>query len=361
MYNVQTLYRAAGIPAMQNKLFLSRAEAFAAPSAMLELCKDDTGFVYNRCFDPAVVTYDDSYQNDQGYSSQFKKHLDDVCDLCFRYLNTKAGLVVDVGCGKGGFVEMLRGKGINAVGYDNAYQGSSPYIRKSFFSVESHDKGDLLILRHVLEHIPSPWQFLAGIAEANDHRGLLYIEVPDLEWILAHRAYFDLFHEHVNYFRLDDFSRRFDDGVVFQSKSFGGQYLSVIINLELVRGSGESSVPGKLDPDLQRSFDKLSEYEDKTYAKLADIHEIVIWGAAAKGVVFASKAPLAIKSKIAYAIDINPSKQSHFMPISGVEVLDPATGVSRLGPSSLVVIMNPNYEQEIRGSLPHDQPFLVLH
>lgn len=357
----QTLYRAAGIPAMQNKLFSSRAGALAAPSAVLELCQDETGLVFNRCFNPAVVSYDDSYQNDQGYSLQFRKHLDAACDLCSRYLTSNEGLVVDVGCGKGGFVELLRGMGINAIGYDNAYQGSSPYIRKSFFSVDSHDKGDLLTLRHVLEHIPSPWEFLAGIAAANDYKGLLYIEVPDLEWILEHRAYFDLFHEHANYFRVDDFTRRFGNGVIFQSRSFGGQYLSIVISLEYLRDCGNSSVPSESDPGLRTAFDRLSEYEAKTYASLTNRHKIVVWGAAAKGVVFASKAPPAIKSIITYAIDINPGKQGQFMPISGVEVLDPATGVSMLDPSSLVVVMNPNYEQEIRGSLPHNQPCLVLH
>jgi len=361
MHNAQTLYRAAGIPAMQNKLFPNKVEALAAPATSLELAQDETGLVFNRCFDPAVVTYDDSYQNDQGYSLQFQEHLDEASDLCRRYLTRKDNLVVDVGCGKGGFVELLRRKGVNAVGYDNAYQGSSPYIRKSFFSVDSHDKGDLLTLRHVLEHIPSPWQFLEGIAAANGYQGLLYVEVPDLDWILEHRAYFDLFHEHVNYFRSDDFSRRFGDSIIVQSKSFGGQYLSVVINLECVRYCGQSSLPRESEPDLQAAFAQLSAYEDQTYASLTDSHKIVIWGAAAKGVVFAAKAPPAIKNKIAYAIDINPSKQGHFMPISGVEVVGPEAGVSRLNPSSLIVIMNPNYEQEIRGSLPHNQPCLLLH
>ena len=185
--------------------------------------------------------------------------------------------------------------------------------------------------------------------------------MPDLEWILEHRAYFDLFHEHVNYFRADDFSRRLGDGVIFQSKSFGGQYLSVVINLECVRDCGHASSTPESGHGLQIAFNRLSEFEEKTYASLADNHDIVIWGAAAKGVVFASKAPPAIKSRISYSIDINPRKQGHFMPISGVEVLDPATGVSMLDPSSLVVIMNPNYEQEIRGSLPHNQPCLALH
>jgi len=242
---------------------------------------------------------------------------------------------------------------------DPAYEGISPYIRKSFFSVDSHERGELLTLRHVLEHIPSPWNFLDGIAAANNYQGLLYVEVPDLEWILEHRAYFDLFHEHVNYFRADDFLRRFGDGVIFQSKSFGGQYLSMVINLESLREC-RSSRACEGDSGLQAGFGKLSAYEDMTYASLTETHEIVLWGAAAKGVVFAAKSPEAIKRKIIYAIDINPGKQGHFMPISGVEVVDPATGVARLDPSSLVVIMNPNYEQEIRESLPHSQPCLVL-
>lgn len=359
MDSLNTLYCAAGIPAMQNKLFSTRAEALAAPSASLKLCQDETGLVFNRCFDSAVVAYDDRYQNDQGHSPQFQRHLNEICELCSDYLASKENLVVDIGCGKGGFVELLREKGVNAIGYDNAYQGSSSYIRKSFFSVDTHDQGDLLTLRHVLEHISSPWKFLDGIAAANGYQGLLYVEVPDLEWILEHRAYFDLFHEHVNYFRADDFLRRFGDGVIFQSKSFGGQYLSVVINLESVRKC-RSSQALESDSGLQAAFEQLSEYEAMTYAAMAERYEIVIWGAAAKGVVFAAKAPPTIKSKITHAIDINPSKQNHFMPLSGIEVVDPAMGVARLDPSSLVVIMNPNYEQEIRESLPHNQPCLVL-
>jgi len=361
MDNTSTLYRAAGIPAMQNKLFSTRAEALAAPSASLELCQDDTGLVFNRCFDPAVIAYNYSYQNDQGHSLQFQRHLDEVCGICCRYLTAKDSLIVDVGCGKGGFVELLREKGLNAIGYDKAYQGSRPYIRKSFFSIDSHERGDIITLRHVLEHIPSPWQFLDSIAAANGYQGLLYVEVPDLEWILEHRAYFDLFHEHVNYFRAVDFLRRFGDGVIFQSKSFGGQYLSVIINLESFRGLSQSLLLRESNSGLQVAFDKLCEHEAMSYAALAESHEIVLWGAAAKGVVFAAKLPEAIKHKLIYAIDINPSKQGHFMPLSGVEVLGPTTGVARLNPFSLVVIMNPNYEEEIRESLPHGQPCLVLH
>ena len=359
MKAISTFYHAEGIPAMQNKLFSSKAEALAAPIATLKLCQDKTGMVYNQSFNPDFVSYDESYQNDQGHSELFRSHLDEICNLCGNHLSEKKGLIVDVGCGKGGYVELLRSKGFNAIGYDNAYQGSSPYIRKSFFSRDSHDKGELLTLRHVLEHIPSPWKFLEDIAAANSYHGLLYIEVPDLDWILNNRAYFDLFHEHVNYFRAQDFNR-FKDGLVFSSKSFGGQYLSVIIDLSYVCNS-EPQNHFQLDEALQMAFAGLSKFESEAYDKLASVNDIVIWGAASKGVIFAAKAPEKIKKRLKFAIDINPSKHNQFMPISGVKVLNSKTGLERLDPSALVIIMNPNYEREILQSLPHGQPYLTLN
>lgn len=353
------LYRAAGMPAMQNRLYQSRRDAMAAPAAVLELVQDDSGVVVNQRFDQGLVCYDQSYQNDQGFSPHFRRHLEAVTRYCSAHLSDPHALIVDVGCGKGGFVELLRGQGLNAVGYDNAYQGDSPYIRRSCFDGRSHEQGDLLTLRHVLEHIPSPWPFLVSLAEANGGRGLLYIEVPDLDWILENRAYFDLFHEHVNYFRADDFRRCFGDALIDLSTSFGGQYLSVVLSLERLSHCRPTSWQPELE--LLGRFGSLVEHESRSYAALNDASSIVLWGAAAKGVVFAAKASPTLQRKMAYAIDINPSKQGHFMPISGLEVLNPVDGMARLSSAIPVVIMNPNYEHEIRDALPPNHPCMLLH
>jgi hypothetical protein len=357
----EILYRAINVPAMQNRLCESHHQALSEKPAEIELVEDETGLIFNRKFNPESVVYDDNYQNEQGYSIQFRKHLEDISLLCSGYLNNNQELIVDIGCGKGSFVELLREKGLTAVGYDNAYQGDKPYIRKCFFGLDSHDQGDLLTLRHVLEHIPSPWAFLDAIAAANDYQGLLYIEVPDLDWILQNNAYFDLFHEHVNYFRAVDFTRFYGPAIIQLSNSFGGQYLSLIVNLKMVQKNAPSSNSHTNNDPLRESFEKLAEYERTAYAALATSDDLVIWGAASKGVVFSSKAPRAIRDKITFAIDINPNKHGRFMPLSGVEVLDPKSGAARLRPSSLVIIMNPNYEQEIRESLPPTQPCTVLH
>lgn len=346
---------------MQNKLYLSRDDALNSPTASLDLTLDATGLVYNQLFDSSIVHYDHTYQNDQGFSAHFQSHLQFVCNFCLNYLTSVDSLIVDIGCGKGGFVDVLRSNGYNAIGYDNTYQGDSPYIYNSFFSLESHHCGDLLTLRHVLEHIPSPWDFLDSIALSNDYQGHLYIEVPDLDWILQHKAYFDLFHEHVNYFTIDDFLRRFGSGVVAYSRSFGGQYLSIVIKLSSFRQVPLASFPPpSTTHNLINSFIQLSQLEASAYSSLNKYKDCVLWGAASKGVIFAAKCPTVMKSKLRYAIDINPSKHGYFMPLSGLEVLDPKSGIASLSSDTGVIILNPNYQQEICVSLPSSQPFMVL-
>ena len=55
MHNTQTLYQCAGIPAMQNKLYLNKAKALKAPLASLELVQDESGLVFNRCLGVAIL------------------------------------------------------------------------------------------------------------------------------------------------------------------------------------------------------------------------------------------------------------------------------------------------------------------
>jgi hypothetical protein len=353
------LYESCSLPGMQNKLFNTKIEALSSPTANIALCQDETGLVFNKYFNPKLIHYDESYQNDQGHSEIFKTHLDSVISLCKQFVPDKSSKIVDIGCGKGGFVELLRSHEFNAVGYDNTYQGDSLYIKKSFFDLNSHDRGELLTLRHVLEHIPSPWDFIKEISNANSYHGFLYIEVPDLDWILTNNAYFDLFHEHVNYFRAQDFYNRYGRAVLYLSNTFGGQYLSVIIDLSLL-SSYETNNFRQSNHSLRKSFAELSQSELRLYDTLKDYEKVVVWGAASKGVIFAAKAPHEIKNKILFSVDINPNKHGYFMPISGVQVLDPSISIPMLCLSTLVIIMNPNYEEEIRSTLPVDQPYLVV-
>jgi hypothetical protein len=71
--------------------------------------------------------------------------------------------------------------------------------------------------------------------------GKIYIEVPCFDWICNHRAWLDIFYEHVNYFRLTDFHRMFD-AVYKAGHIFNGQYLYVVADLATIRVPASSKV-----------------------------------------------------------------------------------------------------------------------
>jgi SAM-dependent methyltransferase len=243
MTSQRELYTQDALPIFQNRMYDSVEAARNCPRGDMRLVEDmATGLVHNADFRPEVMDYDAHYQNEQGVSSLFRAHMDGIADLVERVMG-RTGLV-EVGCGKGTFLEMLLARGVEVVGYDPTYEGDNPIVRREYFTEDLGITGDGLILRHVLEHIPDPVSFLQRLAAANGNRGLIYIEVPCLDWICQHRAWFDIFYEHVNYFRLTDFDRIFGR-VVHSARAFGGQYLTVVADLSTLRVPEKKVLPIK--------------------------------------------------------------------------------------------------------------------
>ena len=233
MVTCEPLYRAEKLPIFQNRIFHSEEDARNCATGDVILGQHpETGLIFNQAFCPELVHYDADYQNEQGLSSVFQAHLRDVSKIVLKHFRGLS--LIEVGCGKGHFLEALQVAGFQVTGLDPAYEGSNPSIIKEYFSAEVGLRGDGIILRHVLEHIQDPIAFLSTICEANGGKGKVYIEVPCLDWICAHRAWFDIFYEHVNYFRLSDFHRMF--GIVEEAgRIFNGQYLYVVADLATLR------------------------------------------------------------------------------------------------------------------------------
>ncbi len=332
------LYRAESIPVFQNKMFRTKADALACTKGDVVLVQDmSSGLVFNSEFDAGLLEYDADYQNEQACSGIFQQHLATVTKIMHRHFNGKT--LIEVGCGKGYFLSCLRSLGFQITGIDPAYEGDSPYVLKSRFEPGLGIAADGIILRHVLEHIPDPVGFLSSIAYANGGDGNIYIEVPCFDWICRQGAWFDIFYEHVNYFRLSDFYRIF--GTVHEvGHFFGGQYLYVVADLATLR-----------EPRLE-SGDVVNFPDNflcgiEHFASLANIQRRkAIWGAASKGMIFA----IYMKRQgidLDFAIDINPAKQGQFLGGSGLQVSSPGEALCNLEQGDDMFIMNSNYFEEI--------------
>lgn len=335
--DVRVLYEQRGLPIFQNRMYDTLEDALASPRGDICLVEDlRTGLVRNAAFQPDLMIYDTSYQNEQGLSPMFRRHLEEVAGI----ITTNMGRnnLVEVGCGKGLFLEMLEERGVEITGFDPAYEGTNRRIRQEYFQPGSGIESDGLILRHVLEHIPDPVAFLGQLKEANGGRGHIYIEVPCFDWICEQRAWFDVFYEHVNYFRLSDFHRMFGT-VVASGRIFGGQYLYVVADLATLRDPTiDQNDRVKIPEDFVAKLESISPGETQT---------AVVWGGASKGVIFS----LLRQRKgrpVTAVIDINPSKQGKFLPLTGLKVQSPSEVLPELPPGSDIYVMNRNYSEEIK-------------
>jgi len=115
----------------------------------------------------------------------------------FKILSKVSGIVLErpgkcleIGCGIGSFLRLMRGAGWEGRGLepDHGYAsfGTKLYnirIDTQFYEEVVWDDGrfDLIVAFHVLEHSKSPRRFLEKIYSELNDRGKLYLEVPTIE------------------------------------------------------------------------------------------------------------------------------------------------------------------------------------
>ncbi|MCI5192037.1 MAG: methyltransferase domain-containing protein [Candidatus Electrothrix sp. AU1_5] len=341
MNAIKELYRVEQLPVLQNRMYATEQEAVECPKGDVVLVQDNaTGLIYNQSFRPELVQYDQEYQNEQAVSESFRLHLEEVSTIFRRHYQNYS--LLEIGCGKGFFLEYLQKLGFEITGADPAYEGRNPRILKKYFTSDLNIRSEGIILRHVLEHIQHPVSFLKKIAEANKGTGKVYIEVPCFDWISQHRTWFDIFYEHVNYFRLADFKEIF--GTVYEAGHvFGGQYLYAIADLATLREPVcRTDCQFEFPKDFLSSVEKYAEKIKKTTVSS------IIWGGASKGVIFSVLLQRA-GTKADFVVDINPAKQGKYVPATGLLVQPYEDIKNKLNRRNAdIFIMNSNYSDEIK-------------
>ena len=323
------LFSTKNLPLFQNCVFETKQDAINCKTGEVNLVQNvETGLIYNSKFENDLMVYGEFYENEQSYSKIFQNHLFEVLKLI--QMNFEKKNIIEVGCGSGFFLELLNNNGFEVVGFDPAYKGTNPKIEKNYFNIKSKISANGIILRHVLEHINDPYTFLLNLKKTNDG-GLIYIEVPCFEWVLKKRTWFDVFYEHVNYFRLEDL-KSFFGRILDCGKLFSDQYIYIIADLNTLR---KPKLTTKLI-DFPRNFFR---YNINSFSN-------IIWGGSSKGVIY-SIYRQNIGHPIKYVIDINPKKQGYYLPVTGLKVISPDDALELFKKGSKINLMNSNYIDEV--------------
>ncbi|SAI71327.1 C-methyltransferase C-terminal domain [Bordetella ansorpii] len=312
-------------------------------------------FVENAAFLADLAVYDQDYQNSQAHSPLFLAHMQNVLAL-LKARFPRGSKLVEVGCGKGDFVELALADGhFDASGYDATYEGANPRIEKRYLGPDDRIQADVIVLRHVLEHIPAPHRFLAMLRDIFK-TGHVYIEVPSHEWILTHQAFFDITYEHVNYFTRTALTGLFGSTASTHGLLFGDQYQYVLADISTVSqdyGSRYDDASQWQTLDFDSLFPSLSSRIAELDEMIAAPARLYLWGAATKGCMFLMhcRNQQRLLDKMAYVVDINPGKCGKFLPGSRIPIQAPEALYADAREGDVLVIANPNYQQEIAATL----------
>lgn len=359
---MQSFLERRGVPVFQNVLFKYRTDALNVERGDLYLFAcSQCGFVFNAAFDPAATRYGEQYDNNQTCSGEFSSYMAGHIRRIAEASTVRDTTVVEVGCGNGRFLERLIEAMPNAkgFGFDPAYRGPSEttngrirYLTRYFGTEDAKLQADLVVCRHVIEHVVDPVRLLISIRQAlrASKQPRVFVETPCVEWILRNQVVWDFFYEHCSYFSSSSLQTAFNRAgfrVERVEHVFGGQYLwleATPADADVATTMHNGKVPG-LAHDFAQVEPKLVAAWQHRATRLRERGRVAVWGAGAKGVTFLNLAdPEAIF--IDCAIDIDPQKQHRFVGGTGHSVVGVGDLVER-GIAS-AVLMNPNYKEENR-------------
>ncbi len=351
------------MPVHCNVLWSTYEEAINAPRGRIRLGYfADCGHVYNLAFDPSLMEYTQEYENSLHFSPVFQEYATALAERLVRRYDLRGKDIVEIGAGKGDFLIMLSRLGANrGWGYDPSYVPEEGYTAdgvtfiQDFYSEKYIDQqADLIVCRHVLEHIEDPDSFIAQVRRAVGprERTVVFFEVPNSLWTLRQLGIWDIIYEHCSYFSPVSLARVFrqnDFRVLEVNEVFGGQFLSI----DAVPAMGEAQ-PADDAIELDRLRADAIAFADNYRSKKAHWeHQLgrlaaegkrgAVWGAGSKGVTFLNALPAG--ETIPYIVDINPRKQGKFVPGTGQAIVPPSAMASYQ--PDFVVIMNANYREEI--------------
>jgi len=123
---------------------------------------------------------------------------------------TPDSAILDVGCGKGGWLRYLASRGYRALMGLEASAACRRDIQASLGVPVAEriqelplDQGRpaVVVLSHVLEHVPYPAQFLGELVDASAADALFCLEVPNTPGLLqGETPWRDFYFEHINHF-----------------------------------------------------------------------------------------------------------------------------------------------------------------
>lgn len=271
----------------------------------------------------------------------------------FAHLVNKYSLVgkkvIEVGCGKGEFLQLMKDAGTDAYGIEYSDE-SVKFCREQGLEVDkdyilyAHDllknhPFDCFFILNFFEHLPDLNNTLQALHNNLTEDGIGFIEVPNFDMILRENLFSEFINDHLYYFTEDTLRAVLSRNgfEIIESKQVWHDYIisMVVKKKQSLNLSPFKAHQEKVTKELQGY---ISRYEKGSVA---------IYGAGHQALAMIALAN--IGDSIKYVLDDAPFKQGKYTPATHVPIVSPEA--LQTDPPQAIIIMAASYSYEVARKL----------
>ena len=325
-------------------------KALDIPNVCVNFVKcNNCEFTFNKEY--TQLDYLVEYNVNRSHSTVFNEYLNKIISKLLINLPNEINNVVEVGASHCDFANALLNEkpNLNYFAYDpsttttNININKNLHFFKTYYDVSFFNKPDLLILRHVLEHISNIRKFMNIIL----HEGpkYLFIEIPCFEFIERENGYnYHYFsNEHCSYFNTNSF-KYFMNSLgyfpIYLDREFGGEY---IVSFWQKQSEKKLQKVVLSQTNINKLVGNFNSW--KLLIKNQILDNSIIWGAGGKGVMLTNILELNHENT-PFIIDLNKDIQGKYIPSNGIQIVSPEILLEYN--LSSVINLNPLYNVEIK-------------
>jgi hypothetical protein len=253
--------------------------------------------VWNRCFTYEAIPYTNNPNRMFNKGSIWQGHLKETAEMAISILPPNP-TIIDIGCGEGHFVRSISkafaGNG-RFMGFDpNATPESGvgvEFYADYFDPMRDVNKfePDLLVMRHVLEHLTDPAAFVEQLAWGAAQLSKpvrLFAEVPCIDKVFSTYRLVDFFYEHPSQFTTQSFQTLMTRSGTIRTANHGydGEVVYALVDLG-VSPNYRVHVQQSLDFH-DRALDSRKTIRSQLKDLIAAGKKVAIWGGTGKAAAF---------------------------------------------------------------------------
>ena len=253
--------------------------------------------------------------------------------------------ILEVGCGKGEYLEILSDVGVDAYGIEYSRESVEYCIDKNLKVTQgflgnnnsdiSDNKFDGFMCLSFMEHWPEPNKVLNRLSMSLNEGAMGLIEVPNFDMILEDGLYSEFISDHLLYFTKETFvfTLQLNGFEVLSCESVWHNYiLSAVVRKRV-----------KADLDFFEGFRSQVKHDLDLFLEKFPEKSVAIWGAGHQALATISLT--SIDKNIRYIVDSAVFKQGKYSPASHIKIV--SEEALKKDPVDGLIIMAGSYSEEI--------------